>query len=168
MRALVIGRFQPFHKGHLHVITEVAAEADELIIGIAAAADSRKPSNPFSAGERNEMVRLALVDAGVGPFLLIDLPDIHNPPVWARYVMSLTPPFEVVVAHSEETLELFEAEGVQTMRATPYRMGEVSGTRVRELMLSDGPWQDLVPPSVAGYLDSIDGPGVVRQSNGLE
>jgi nicotinamide-nucleotide adenylyltransferase len=66
------------------------------------------------------------------------------------------------MAHNPQTLELFEREGVATRRATPYRMDEVSGTRIRQLMLEGGPWQELVPPAVVIYLEGIDGPGRVR------
>ncbi|MEM3766696.1 MAG: adenylyltransferase/cytidyltransferase family protein, partial [Candidatus Bathyarchaeia archaeon] len=31
-RGLFVGRFQPFHKGHLHVIKEILSEVDELVI----------------------------------------------------------------------------------------------------------------------------------------
>jgi nicotinamide-nucleotide adenylyltransferase len=108
VRALVIGRYQPFHLGHLHVIREVAREADELIIAIAAAADSGTEKNPFNAEERGEMIGRALQEAGIGPFIVVDVPDIHDPPRWAAYVMGKVPPFDVVVAHNTETLELFE------------------------------------------------------------
>ena len=36
-RAFYIGRFQPFHKGHLKVISQIAREVDELVIGIGSA-----------------------------------------------------------------------------------------------------------------------------------
>ena len=168
MRALVIGRYQPFHEGHLHVFAEVAEEADDLLVGIAAAADSGTRDNPFTAEERNEMVARALEEAGLGPFTIVDVPDIHDPPRWARYVMSLAPPFDLVVAHNSQTLELFEAEDVPTRRATPYRMDEISGTRVRQLMLEGGAWEDLVPPAVAAFLMEIDGPGRLRSIVGNE
>jgi nicotinamide-nucleotide adenylyltransferase len=157
MRALVIGRFQPFHKGHLAVCEEIAMEADELLIGVAAAADSGTPRNPFTAGERNEMIRLALEGAGIGPYRIIDLPDIHNPPVWARYVANLTPPFDLVVAHSDDTLGLFEEAGFTVRKATPYERDNYSGTRIRELMVEGGQWETLVPSAVKEYLKGIDG-----------
>ncbi len=163
LRAMVIGRFQPFHIGHLHVIHEISPEADELLIGIAAAADSYTARNPFTASERGEMIRLALTEAGIGPFEVVELPDIHDPPRWAGYVVSIAPPFDLVVAHNAETLELFEREGVPTRRATPFRIDEVSGTRVRRLMLEEGSWEELVPPAVAAYLRGIGGPDRVRR-----
>ena len=112
--------------------------------------------------------RMGLEAAGIGPFRIVDIPDIHDPPRWARYVMSLTPPFDLVLAHNVETLDLFGNEGVPTRRATPYRMDEISGTRVRRLMLEGGDWEGLVPPAVAEYLDRIDGAGRVRRIGGKD
>jgi nicotinamide-nucleotide adenylyltransferase len=111
------------------------------------------------------MVRLALHESGIEAFSIVDLPDIHDPPRWAGYVVSISPPFDLVMAHNPQTLELFEVEGIATRRATPYRMDEVSGTRIRRLMLEGGPWHELVPPAVATYLEGIDGPGRVRRAS---
>lgn len=163
MRALIVGRFQPFHNGHLAVVREALEEADEVVIGIAAATDSYQVDNPFTAGERNEMVTLAMREAGVDQFRVVNLPDINNYAVWPRYVVSLCPPFEVVVAHNPTTLELFQDLGYRTRRAKPFQRGDCSGTRIRELMARGGDWEALVPTAVAGYLGSIDAPGRLRR-----
>jgi nicotinamide-nucleotide adenylyltransferase len=83
VRALILGRFQPFHNGHLHIALETAKWADELLFGIAAATDSFEPDNPFTAGERSEMIDLAMREAGVGRFRAVAIPDIHNHAIWA-------------------------------------------------------------------------------------
>ena len=57
MRALLIGRFQPFHKGHLAVIKKILGEADELIIVVGSSQHRDVVENPFSAEERVEMIR---------------------------------------------------------------------------------------------------------------
>lgn len=163
MRALVIGRFQPFHDGHLAVVRETAPGVDEVLVCIAAAADSGTRDNPFTSGERREMISLALEGAGIDNFSIIDIPDIHNPPVWARYVASLCPPFDVVVAHSDDTLGLFEEAGYKVRKATAYQMDTHSGTRVRQLMAEGGDWERLVPGAVAEYLKDIGGPARVRR-----
>lgn len=157
-RALVVGRFQPFHRGHLAVFKEAASLADELIVCIAAAADSSTADNPFTAAERGEMIRLALDAEGVGPYRVVDVPDIHNYPVWARYVIDLCPEFDLVVAHNPTTLDLFRKEGVEVREATPFDMDTHSGTRIRKLMAEGGEWEDLVPPVVARFLRDIDAP----------
>jgi nicotinamide-nucleotide adenylyltransferase len=130
---------------------------------VAAAADSGTAKNPFTAAERGEMIRLALGGMPVGRFRIIDLPDIHNPPVWARYVANLVPEFDVVVAHSDDTLGLFKDAGYQVRKATPYERDTYSGTRIRHLMIEFDQWETLVPPPVADYLKEIDGPARIRR-----
>ncbi len=144
-------------------MSEIAAEADELLVGIAAAEASGTPRNPFTAAERGEMVRRALDGAGLRHYRVIDLPDIHNPPVWAKYVANLVPEFDVVVAHSDETLDLFREAGFEVRKASPYEMDTYSGTRIRHLMVGFDQWETLVPPAVAEYLRGIEGPARVRR-----
>ncbi|MGA3854978.1 adenylyltransferase/cytidyltransferase family protein, partial [Bacillus pumilus] len=62
MRGFIIGRFQPFHKGHLEVIKKIAEEVDEIIIGIGSAQKSHTLENPFTAGERILMITQSLKD----------------------------------------------------------------------------------------------------------
>src|SRR3970040_1541422 len=67
-RALWIGRFQPFHLGHLSMAKRILAEVDELVIGIGSAQYSHTPENPFTAGERlthsGTEVRRRMVEGG--------------------------------------------------------------------------------------------------------
>jgi len=109
------------------------------------------------------MVRLALDEAGIAPYRVVDLPDIGNPPVWPHYVADLCPPFDVVVAHSDETLGLFEAAGFGTRKATAHERETYSGTRIRQLMAEDGDWRALVPGPVAEYLDDVGAQGRVAR-----
>ncbi len=146
---------------------EIAEDTEEVLIGIAAAADDHTLDNPFTAEERNEMVIRALDEAGIHPYRIIDMPDIHNPPVWARYVASLCPSFDLVVAHNDTTLDLFRDIGYQVRKATPYDRDTHSGTRVRQLMAEGGDWERLVPPAVVVYLLSIQGSERVRRLAGV-
>ena len=54
MKALFIGRFQPFHNGHLKVVQEILKEFDEVIIGIGSSKYSGTLDNPFSGEERKK------------------------------------------------------------------------------------------------------------------
>lgn len=51
-----IGRFQPFHKGHEHVILEALQKTNELLILVGSSNMSRSIRNPFSFDERREMI----------------------------------------------------------------------------------------------------------------
>jgi bifunctional NMN adenylyltransferase/nudix hydrolase len=55
-----IGRFQPFHNGHLAVIRDALTKADSVIVVIGSAHAARSPRNPFTASERKEMIRGSL------------------------------------------------------------------------------------------------------------
>ncbi|MDD3454709.1 MAG: adenylyltransferase/cytidyltransferase family protein, partial [Methanobacteriales archaeon] len=65
MRGLLVGRMQPFHKGHLEVIKRILGEVDELIICIGSAQLSHSLRDPFTAGERIMMVTKALSENNI-------------------------------------------------------------------------------------------------------
>ena len=47
-RGVFIGRFQPFHNGHLEAIKKLLIEVDELIIMIGSSQYSHSFDNPFT------------------------------------------------------------------------------------------------------------------------
>ena len=58
--AVYVGRFQPFHNGHLALLRHALSVAPQGILVIGSAHQARTPKNPFSWQERAEMVRLTL------------------------------------------------------------------------------------------------------------
>ena len=60
MNALFIGRFQPFHLGHLHVIKKYYNKYDILFIGIGSSQYHHTAENPFTYEERKSMIELTL------------------------------------------------------------------------------------------------------------
>lgn len=56
-RVLYIGKFQPFNKGHQEVVNRILKEHNQLIIVIGGADSSYTKSNPFTSGERIEMIK---------------------------------------------------------------------------------------------------------------
>jgi len=61
MNGLLIGRFQPFHLGHLKALHFALSKVDKLWIGLGSSNKPLQKNNPFSAEERNEMI-LASID----------------------------------------------------------------------------------------------------------
>ena len=68
-RGLIVGRFQPYHIGHHNAIKKILAKVDELIIVIGSAKQSHEQSNPFTAGERIEMISEALKAEGINEMI---------------------------------------------------------------------------------------------------
>lgn len=59
----IIGRFQPFHNGHLELVLKaLESNTDDLTIFIGSAQESRTDRNPFTYFERSVMIREALQD----------------------------------------------------------------------------------------------------------
>jgi bifunctional NMN adenylyltransferase/nudix hydrolase len=55
-----IGRFQPFHIGHLSVVERAMKESDKLILVIGSANSARTPRNPLTVSERIDIILAAL------------------------------------------------------------------------------------------------------------
>jgi len=56
MPAIFIGRFQPFHKGHLKAIKWILERKNEILIVIRSIQEFSMEENPFSFNERKEML----------------------------------------------------------------------------------------------------------------
>lgn len=164
-RVLFIGRFQPFHKGHLAMAKRIVAKHDEVIIGIGSAQYSHTGENPFTAGERYEMIHRALDDASVGGYNIVPIPDTHVHSVWVSHILSLLPTFETVYTNSALVIRLFKERGI-TVVSLPMESRELlSGTEIRRRMLKGEDWRTLVPRVVAEYIDEIDGVRRIQETH---
>jgi nicotinamide-nucleotide adenylyltransferase len=158
MRGLLIGRFQPFHLGHIYVINEILNDVDEIIIGIGSAQRSHSLENPFTAGERLSMIAKSLFEEGTGkPSYIIPINDVNNNSLWTSHVRSLTPPFHRVYSGNPLVKRLFKEKGFDVVTPPLYNREEYSGTEIRHRILHDGDWKSLVPGSVAEIIDEVDG-----------
>ena len=84
-----IGRFQPFHKGHLSVINEGLKQADQMIILCGSAHQPRSVRNPWSFDERESMIRAAVSEDVQRKLHVAPLMDIvYNDESWVRNVQS--------------------------------------------------------------------------------
>lgn len=158
MRGLLIGRFQPFHLGHVYVIKEIAKEVDEIIIGIGSAQKSHSLENPFTAGERLMMISRSLYENGIDKnYYIIPINDIDNNSLWVSHVKSLTPPFEKVYSGNPLVKRLFKEAGKAVATPPLFNRREYSGTEIRRRMLSGEPWEELVPKAVVRVIEEVRG-----------
>ena len=156
MRGLIVGRFQPIHKGHLAVIREALKECDELIVVIGSAEDSHTEKNPFTAGERYQMLLSSLTPGERSKIMIIPVRDVNRYSVWVTHIESYVPPFDVVFSNSDLTRSLFSDAGYQVRRTKAYSPKMYSATEVRRRIASGEKWEHLVPASVASFLQAID------------
>jgi nicotinamide-nucleotide adenylyltransferase len=156
MRGLYIGRFQPYHLGHEAVIRKIAEEVDEVVIVVGSAQESHTPENPFTAGERMDMIYAALGEMRRRCYVM-PLQDIKRNAVWVSHIKSMAPRFDVVYSNNPLVAELFTEAGIEVRRSPMYQRSLYSGTVIRRLMLEGGDWRSLVPKAVAFVIEEIGG-----------
>jgi nicotinamide-nucleotide adenylyltransferase len=162
---LYIGRFQPVHNGHVHAIRYILSNHEKVIIAVGSSLTSHEKDNPFTFGERLQMLYLALEGVGIGVEKCIitgvpDIPRMHF--LWVRLVEAMCPPFNLVYTNQPFTRRLFAEAGYET-RPIPYLEREkYSGIEIRRRMLSGEDWSQLVPAKVFEYVNSIQGVERVR------
>jgi len=139
-------------------------EVDELIIVVGSAQMSHELENPFTAGERIEMIRRALDAEGIdrGRYMLIPIPDAPAHTVWVSMVESQTPRFDVVYTNQPLTRRLMLEAGYEVRGIELYERERYEATEIRRRILMGEDWRDLVPEKVYEYLMEIDGVGRIR------
>ena len=148
MRALFIGRFQPFHKGHLLVIKDILKKYDEIVIGIGSSQYKNTIDNPFSYNERVKMIINTLEKEGISKYQIVAIPDIHNPPKWVEHVLSIFSDFDVVVTNNSLTKKLFFKKGIKVDNTPLFYKEKYSGKKIRKKIRNNKKFEELVPEPV--------------------
>ena len=163
-RGLYVGRFQPFHIGHLDAIKDVLKKIDELVIVIGSAQYSHTLNNPFTAGERLVMIKDALQEANVdlSRIWIVPVPDVHLHMLWVSAVEGYTPKFKVLYSNEPLTRRLFMEAGYDVENIKLFERQLYASTLVRERMLVGDSWSSLVPKCVAEFINKIDGVNRLR------
>jgi nicotinamide-nucleotide adenylyltransferase len=158
-QALFVGRFQPFHLGHLSVIKDALKKEDRLIIVIGSAEENHKEENPFTAAERFQMIESALLAENVNynQFAIIPIRNVENFILWTAHVDQYIPPVYKVYTGSKIVKELYLSYGKYQIEDVKM-IKDVSGTIIREKMLkNDSSWERLVHPKVVQLIKKWKG-----------
>ncbi|HUI23697.1 MAG TPA: nicotinamide-nucleotide adenylyltransferase [Nitrososphaerales archaeon] len=161
---LLVGRFQPFHLGHLGAVKYALRRVDYLYIVVGSAQRSHERDNPFTAAERIAMIKGALDGSGVDPskWMAIPIADADSHSLWVSTVESMVPKFDVVFTNDALTYFLFKDEGID-VKAVPYLdRSRYSATNVRDRILERRDWESLVPLQVAKLVKKFGGVERVR------
>lgn len=157
---LFVGRFQPFHNGHLAAVRYSLERVDLLVVVIGSAQRSHEARNPFTAGERIEMIKSCL-DSENGldwrRLMLIPVPDIDMHHLWTSYVDLFVPRYDVVFSNDTLTKLLFREHGSKIDEPVLMDRAKLSATEVRQRIAAGKSWEELTPEPVAEYIRKIEG-----------
>jgi nicotinamide-nucleotide adenylyltransferase len=162
--ALFIGRFQPFHKGHLHAIRWIAKRSGKVLVAVGSSQLSHELQNPFTSNERLQMLKIALSHGGLsGKCTLFALKDIKENSKWVRHVEKGVPSFDRFYSNNPLALKLMKNGGVTTCRIPFLRREDYQAQIIRKKMRKSESWASRVPTPVASYLKKIKAEERVRQ-----
>jgi len=161
---VLVGRFQPFHNGHLKAVKFALKQVDLLYIAVGSSQKSHEPRNPFTAGERIKMIKMAIDEAGMDckKIIIVPVPDAVQHSVWVSYVDALVLDYSIVYTNEQLTTQLFKERGVKVVPVPLEDRGNYKGTGIRERMEKGKSWKHLVPKTVAKIIEDIDGINRVR------
>lgn len=140
--AVFIGRFQPFHDGHLAVVKQAMEIADEVLILIGSANRARDTRNPFTYEERKSLIEAA-TDAD-WPITIKAIPDSTNAE-WISDVQHavkrcagpVVAPRVCIIGHERDHTSQYLRWFPQWPYVPVKDPTEVNATAIREAVLSD-------------------------------
>ena len=157
MIGFLIGRFQPFHLGHLEAIKFALSNVEHLHVGIGSSNKSHEERNPFTADERKEMILSSIDDTIAKRISLHFIPDVDDHSKWTHLVDEIIPEYDVVFSNDDFTHELYGKRGKSIISVDLKSRSNLSGTNIRNLILTDQNWKEFVPSGTRDLLSRIDG-----------
>lgn len=145
-KGIIIGRFQPFHFGHKHLIQKALEVCDTLVIGLGSINKYDK-DNPFSIEKRHAMLAQFLEKEEVKNRIekIIDIPDNPSDEKWFEYIMQQSRKIEVVIGNNEWVNEIFTSRKIPVITIDYLKRELYEGEKIRILMEEKKHWEDRVP-----------------------
>jgi len=158
-RVLFIGRFQPFHLGHLGAVEWLLERFEEVVVCIGMASESFTWRNPFTAGERLLMIRRSLVERGVdlSRIITVTAPTLEVNTSSLYYMLELAPPVDAIATANPVVRMIAAHMGVRCVCPPLLERNRLRGSVVRRLIALGGDWRSLVPSGTASVIEEVDG-----------
>lgn len=158
--ALFIGRFQPLHHGHVHVIKTILKTHGKIIIGIGSSQLSNIKNDPFTSTERKQFIEAMLKKRNIEPkrYEIVEIPDVFDAKKWVNHVVSIVGEFNIVFSNSDWVRNLFLNNGYVLGKKVEIFKKKYNSTNVRKFISkSDKKWTALVPKEVVVLINDFKG-----------
>jgi bifunctional NMN adenylyltransferase/nudix hydrolase len=138
---ILIGRFEPFHDGHLALLRAALERSERVLVVIGSADAARRPDTlPFAAAERQAMIRACLAP-GENPIVTFaPLPDFSDDPLWnaaVRKAVDEASPYEGRIAlfgcEKDSSSYYLQAFPEWAFEPVPLQYDGLSATALRDL-----------------------------------
>jgi len=155
-KGLILGRFQPFHYGHLELIKGIIENGIEPLICIGSAQYSHTNENPFTVEERKKMIDVIMKNINC-EYSIFEIPDINNYDLYVSHLEKFVPDFDYIYSGNPLVQKLFGNAGYQIIKIKIINREVWEGSAIRLAMKVDGDWESAVPNQIVEIIQSIDG-----------
>ena len=155
-----MGRFQPFHLGHMNLVKCILGECDEVIIAVTSSQFNYLKKNPFTAGERIEMIHESIKDSDIidrSRCLILSIENQFNIATWYSYLKASLPTFDRIYSGNDYvSMLLLSNSNVEVKKPKFLDIDRYNATKIREMVASGKDVDDYVPKSVSMILNRIN------------
>lgn len=140
--AVYIGRFSPFHIGHLNTVHRALGIAKRVLILVGSSYQPTTPKNPWTFSEREAMIRFSLPEFDFNNHIMIRPLEDHryDDLEWAGEVQGIVSEYNpenvVLVGHDKDATSYYLSMFPQWDFVDTGSHEVLDATRVRELLFS--------------------------------
>lgn len=153
-----MGRFQPFHSGHLALARQILDECNGLIVAVTSSQFNYMQKDPFTAGERTEMIHDSLAESGadMSACFVCAIENQFNIATWGGYLKAALPEFQRVYSGNPYVAMLLSDLGFEVVTPDFLDRAIYNATSIRRMIASNDDWKPLVPSAVHRILMRLD------------
>ncbi len=150
---LILGRFQPFHKGHLYLMKEALKSVDKIVIAIGSS-NKRDADNPLSYPVRLKMLKKVIAEEDLSEKVLniVPLPDNPSNDAWLRRLLKNTGGFDIVFGNNAWPNDILKAAGHKVVPVLYLNRKIYQGSYIRRLLKKGGNWQKRVSTYLVDFI----------------
>lgn len=145
---IFIGRFQPFHNGHLYALRYSLSKCDKLIIGIGSSRESGTKLNPLSSLERVQIIKAALKGTGIDmrKVRFLNIPDFRDNEAWFSYIIKKAPKIGIVFSNNRLVKRIFTSHKIKVIAPGWHKRQLLRASSIRKMIGSSAvKWHSRVP-----------------------
>lgn len=160
--AVLIGRFQPFHSGHLQLLEHALSVADSVVVVLGSSFQARNAKNPFTWEERAAMISATLDEASARRVSFAAVRDYYDDRKWSAAVTAAVcapgsgkPQRIALVGFHKDASSYYLGLFPHWAFVPAPEFGKVNATTIRRQFYEQpqqGGWRAELPPGVADYL----------------
>lgn len=156
-QGLIVGRFQPFHNGHIKLIQYALSKVDVLHVVIGSP-NRNDEKNPYSAQLRETMIEKSLTKEELKRIRISYVEDMNNDSLWLENLASKFADCELIFSSDEKMSQLYKTneklkEKVVTIPQD--QREDLSGTNIRNLLRDGKDISNLIPKGTLEVINQV-------------